>query len=181
MGSLPHVLGFPSSWLVAVPTPSSPAPGSLPSSRAQRCQIAFLAASSFCPPPPPLCTCPLCHPPTFPSLWTGGADARPGWRDRMEGPVLMLGLLAALVVCGKSERHPILRGPSGCPPGYPTAWSSPRLLRGAPSSSLRPPSHPGCHFSLEGPDQQGPTLGRGWVSVLSPARWPSRTSGDLPS
>nr|XP_036276502.1 acetylcholine receptor subunit delta isoform X2 [Pipistrellus kuhlii] len=29
-----------------------------------------------------------------------GADAGPSWGDRMEGPVLTLGLLAALVVCG---------------------------------------------------------------------------------
>lgn len=43
----------------------------------------------------------------------------------MEGPVLTLGLLAILVVCGKSGHHPALKGPSGLSPRAPTAWFPP--------------------------------------------------------
>ncbi|XP_033620585.1 acetylcholine receptor subunit delta isoform X2 [Fukomys damarensis] len=70
----------------AVPTPSSPAP---------RCQIAFPAPLPFAPD-----TCLFSHPPSVPSLQSGGADGGPGPWDQMEGPVLTLGLLAALVVTG---------------------------------------------------------------------------------
>lgn len=39
----------------------------------------------------------------------------------MEGPLLTLGLLAALVVRGKRGHHPALKGPSGLAPRAPTA------------------------------------------------------------
>ncbi|XP_060480140.2 acetylcholine receptor subunit delta isoform X1 [Panthera onca] len=90
----------------------------------------------------------------------------------MEGPVLTLGLLAALVVCGKSGHHPAPKGPSGLAPRVPAAWSPPT-----------PPLHQA---------QLPPQLWRGltartpsWGVVgspqLSPAPWPGRISRQPPS
>lgn len=163
---LPLAVGSPSlgtlpcPWVssqlaVPVPTPSSPAPGSLASSTAWRCQIAFPAASSFCPSLPHSAPVPSATHPHSPALWPGGADARPSLRDRMEGPVVTLGLLATLVVCGKSGHHPIPRGPLLHDPPHPSYM--------APSPSLRPPSHPCCHFSLEAPTTRAPALGSGLI------------------
>lgn len=58
------------------------------------------------PPTPPPCTCPFGTHPHSPALPTGGTDPRPSQRNRMEGSVLTLVLLAALVVCGKNGHHP---------------------------------------------------------------------------
>lgn len=75
----------------------------------------------------------------------------------MEGPVLTLGLLAALVVCGKSGHHPSLEGPSGPLPRSPTACSPPVPSHvGLPLPASGPPPHFPCHSSLEGPTPRGP-------------------------
>lgn len=61
----------------------------------------------------------------------------------MKGPVLSLGLLAALVMCGKSGHRPTM----GCPPRFPTAWPPLLLLHGTNLPQPQAPSHPHCRFS----------------------------------
>ena len=60
----------------------------------------------------------------------------------MEGPVLTLGLLAALVVCGKNGHHP--------PQRVPSAWSPPPLARDTLSQHQAHLPTPTAIFSLEG-------------------------------
>ena len=159
LGSSPRVLGLLPGWPVPVPTPASPAPVSPACHRASRCQIALPAASSLgaTPHPAPV---PSATRPHSPALPTGAADPRPSQRNRMEGPVLTLGLLAALVVCGKSGHHPSLEGPSGPLPRSPTACSPPvPSYVGLPLPVSGPPPHFPLPFLPGGANPPGPAPG----------------------
>lgn len=92
----------------------------------------------------------------------------------MEGPGLTLGLLAALVVCGKNGHHPTLRRPSGCH-RVSIAWCLPAPPSIRPSSACPPP------FLPRGADHQDPAPGEGWIPLLRPVTGPRRTPGQLPS
>lgn len=90
----------------------------------------------------------------------------------MEGPVLTLGLLAALVVCGKSGHHPALKGPSGLAPRVPAAWSPPT----PPLHQARLPPQ-----LWRGLTARTPSWGVAGSPQLSPAPWPGRISRQPPS
>lgn len=154
-------LGFlPAGWSLSPPPHHLPLV-LYPAAESSGIRLRFRRPLPFAPPCPTLHLS-LCHPPTFSSLWTGGADARPSWRDRMAGPVLTLGLLATVAICGKTGHHPTLRS-LRMPPGSPTAWSSALLLHGAPSPSLRPASTP-LPVLPGGPRQPGPHFGE-WFDL----------------
>lgn len=75
----------------------------------------------------------------------------------MEGPVLTLGLLAALVVCGKSDHHPSLEGPPGPLPRSPMACSPPvPSYVGLPLPASGPPPHFPLPFLPGGATPPGP-------------------------
>lgn len=78
--------------------------------------------------------------------------------------MLTLGLLAALVVCGKSGHHPALKGPSGLAPRVPAAWSPPTPP--LHQAQLPPQLWRGL-TALEGVDRQDPFLGSGWIPPSS--------------
>lgn len=86
--------------------------------------------------------------------------------------MLTLGLLAALVVCGKSGHHPALKGPSGLAPRVPAAWSPPT----PPLHQARLPPQ-----LWRGLTARTPSWGVVGSPQLSPAPWPGRISRQPPS
>lgn len=124
------------------------------------------------PPTPTLHLSPL--PPTFPNPADKRGRCKTQSEGRMEGPGLTLGLLAALVVCGKNGHHPTLRRLSGCH-RVSIAWCLPAPPSIRPSSACPPP------FLPRGADHQDPAPGEGWIPLLRPVTGPRRTPGQLPS
>ncbi|XP_010946490.2 acetylcholine receptor subunit delta isoform X1 [Camelus bactrianus] len=70
-----------------------------PAAEPRGVRLRFRLPLPFVPSPHPAPVPSVTHPHS-PVLLIGGADPRPSQRRRMEGPVLTLGLLAALMVCG---------------------------------------------------------------------------------
>lgn len=135
----------------------------------QSLEVSDCVSGCLFPCPPPLHLSPPATHPHSPALGTEGADTRASQRDRMEGPVVTLGLLATLVVCGKSGHHPP-RGSLRMPTWVPHCMVPSCPLPQGASSSKRPNSPlPLCHFSLEGPATRTPLLGSGGTPPAQPS------------